>query len=585
MAFTLFFFFLSQLLRLPHEQRSLSLSSVSKTTQGEVDAAIAELHMGAKRLADSTIEERIALAQQCIDGVIALAAQWCSASCDAKRIGDSAAGRAEELLAGPIATLRFLHLTVQTLRDIKRDGTPRLPCAVRTVDGQARARVFPTQRLYDSLAFMGLRAECWLQADVNESSVFGDTPDRLLRKTTVQPRVDVVLGAGNVAAIPVTDALTKIFHEDRAVLLKMNPVNEYLGPIFAEALRPLLDAGWLRIIYGDGSVGSYAIHHPKTQAVHITGSAESHESIVWGSDPDERDQRKADQQPLLTKPITSELGNVTPWIIVPGKYTRSQLQSQVESVAASIINNGSFNCVATKIIITSRHWSQRKLFLSLLQEILDNTPPRYGYYPGCAKRHQQFSGSDQANGDSRLPWVLKTDIDEETEPAMFQRESFTCVVGEKAIETEDPTAFLHEAVDFVNNQVTGTLAANLTVPNEFAKQHSAELDLALKNLRYGTIGVNQWCALGFAWMSTPWGGYPGATLEDIQSGVGTVHNTYLLNKPEKTIIYGKLKLFPKPLWFSTHRSPDKVAAELLNLYSQPTLTKLPKLFVTALGLL
>ena len=82
MAFTLFFFFLSQLLRLPHEQRSLSLSSVSKTTQGEVDAAIAELHMGAKRLADSTIEERIALAQQCIDGVIALAAQWCSASCD-----------------------------------------------------------------------------------------------------------------------------------------------------------------------------------------------------------------------------------------------------------------------------------------------------------------------------------------------------------------------------------------------------------------------------------------------------------------------------------------------------------------------
>lgn len=584
MSFTLFFFFLSQLLRLPHEQRSLSIGSISKTTPGEVDVAIAELQIGAKRLADSTIEERIALAEQCIDGVVALSAQWCQAGCDAKKTGDTAAGRAEELLAGPIATLRFLHLTIQSLRDIKKHGTPRLP-AVHTVDGQVRARVFPTQRLYDSLAFMGLRAECWLQADVDVSSVFGETPDRLLRKTTVQPRIDVVLGAGNVAAIPVTDALTKIFHEDRAVLLKMNPVNEYLGPIFAEALRPLLDAGWLRIIYGDGSVGTYAIHHPETQAVHITGSADSHESIVWGSDANERDRRKADQQPLLTKPITSELGNVTPWVIVPGKYSRSQLQSQVESVAASIINNASFNCVATKIIITSRHWSQRKLFLTLLQDILDKTPPRFGYYPGCALRHQQFSGVNHSNGDSHLPWVLKTDINVETDRAMFQRESFTCVVGEHAIDTEDSTAFLHEAVDFVNNQVTGTLAANLTVPDAFAKRHAAELDLALKNLRYGTISVNQWCALGFAWMSTPWGGYPGATLQDIQSGVGTVHNTYMLDKPEKTVIYGKLRLFPKPLWFSTHRGPDRVAAELLNLYAQPGLSKLPKLFATALGLL
>ena len=137
----------------------------------------------------------------------------------------------------------------------------------------------------------------------------------------------------------------------------------------------------------------------------------------------------------------------------------------------------------------------------------------------------------------------------------------------------------------MNSQVTGTLAANLTIPNDFVKQYSAELDRALKNLRYGTIGVNQWCALGFAWMSTPWGGYPGATLQHIQSGVGTVHNTYLLNKPEKTIIYGKLKLFPKPLWFSTHRGPDRVAAELLNLYAHPSVSKLPKLFATALGLL
>jgi hypothetical protein len=108
------------------------------------------------------------------------------------------------------------------------------------------------------------------------------------------------------------------------------------------------------------------------------------------------------------------------------------------------------------------------------------------------------------------------------------------------------------------------------------------MDQALQKLRYGTIGINQWNALGFAWMSSPWGGYPGATLEEIQSGIGAVHNTYLLEKPQKTIIYGKLKLFPKPVWFSGHACPDKVAQRLLQLYANPSVIRLPALFATAL---
>jgi hypothetical protein len=556
--------------------------NAAMSTPTAVDQAVVELNAGAKSLVSCSIERRIELAQQCVQAVVAVTKRWCEAGCSAKRTSETATGRAEELLGGPISTLRFLRLTIASLQDIKDTGKPQLPGKIQVIGGQLRIPVFPTRQLFDSLAFMGLKAETWLQPEVTRETMFGNTPARLLRQIDVQPRVELVLGAGNVAAIPITDALTKIFHEDCVVLLKMNPVNDYLGEIFTEALRPLVQAGWLRIIYGATSIGAYAVHHPGVGAVHITGSADSHEAIVWGTDPSERQQRKNLRTPLIDKPISSELGNVTPWIVVPGNYSPSQLRAQVESIAASITNNASFNCVATKMIITCKQWSQRREFLSLLQELLDHTRARFAYYPGAAQRHQLFSGVSAESTDGRLPWVLKTDVQLDDQPEMFQRESFVCVLGETSIGADSPTEFLSQAVEFVNEQMTGTLAAGITLPDSFASQHRSDLDQALQQLRYGTIGINQWNALGFAWMSSPWGGYPGATLEEIQSGIGTVHNTYLLAKPQKTVIYGKLKLFPKPIWFSTHACPDRVARRLFELYASPSIFRLPALFANAL---
>lgn len=552
------------------------------TQPAEVDVAVTELREGAQSLARCHISRRIELVQQCVQTVSHIAKRWCEVGCAAKKTSDTAAGRAEEMFGGPISTLRFLQLTLATLQDLRDRGKPRLPGKAYFAGGQLRVPVFPTRQLFDRLIFMGLRAECWLQPEVTMEGMFGSAAERLLRHVPVQTRLDLVLGAGNVAAIPITDALTKIFHEDRVVLLKMNPVNEYLGEIFSDAFKPLIQAGWLRIIYGATSIGAYSIHHPQVDAVHITGSADSHEAIVWGIDPSERLQRKRMKTPLTDKPISSELGNVTPWIIVPGDYSQSQLNSQIESIGASITNNASFNCIATKMIITCKQWPQRQEFLHRLQALLERIPARYAYYPGAAQRHQQFSGVTTQSADGRLPWVLKTDVHLDDQPEMFRRESFVCVLGETSIGAGSPTEFLQQAVEFVNEQMTGTLAAGLTVPNSFARNHRHDLDQALRRLKYGTIGVNQWNGLGFAFMSTPWGGFPGATLENIDSGIGTVHNTYLLEKPQKTVLYGKLKLFPRPVWFSEHACPDQVAQRLLELYANPSLTRLPALFAIAL---
>ena len=114
-----------------------------------------------------------------------------------------------------------------------------------------------------------------------------------------QPADCLVLGAGNVSSIPTTDAFTKLFQEGRTVLLKMNPVNESLGPIFERAYAPLIDAGYLQIIYGGPEVGAAAVEHELVGEVHITGSINSHDAIVWGPAGPERDRRKRDNDPVL----------------------------------------------------------------------------------------------------------------------------------------------------------------------------------------------------------------------------------------------------------------------------------------------
>ena len=82
----------------------------------------------------------------------------------------------------------------------------------------------------------------------------------------------LVLGAGNVSSIPPTDAISKIFQEGHVVLLKMNPVNEYLRPHLEKAFRVLVTGGFLGFVSGHHEVGAELTKHPEIDAVHLTGS-------------------------------------------------------------------------------------------------------------------------------------------------------------------------------------------------------------------------------------------------------------------------------------------------------------------------
>ena len=83
-------------------------------------------------------------------------------------------------------------------------------------------------------------------------------------------------------------------------------------------------------------------------------------------------------------------------------------------------------------------------------------------------------------------------------------------------------------------------------------------------------------------MSPPWGGYPSGTLADAQSGIGSVHNTFMLEHVQKTVLEGPLAIWPKPFWFPTHKAPEPIAWKVLELYHKPSAWKLPGLILASL---
>ena len=561
--------------------------TVNVSSHEAIDRALSRLAEAKSRWGHTPLDERIGLVQASIEGVARHAEEWVEAACGAKGLAAGDPARGEEVLGGPLATLRYLRLLLQTLQDIQSTGKPRLPGKVSDGPGRRlRVEVFPARGMFDTILFRGLRAESLLKPGVTREQLEARiAPYYRTDPTERKGGISVVLGAGNVASIPPTDALTKLFHDGKVVLLKMNPVNEYLGPIFEKAFAALIDSGLLAIVYGGAEVGSYAIAHNLVDEVHITGSVYSHQSIVWGPPGEERERRIAAHEPLLKKNITSELGNVTPWIIAPGEYTERQLRFQAENLASTIANNASFNCVATKVIVTHKGWGQRELFLDMLEDVLDAVPPRKAYYPGAEQRFERFAGCAPGGcPPGVLPWKLIRDADPDRDSRFFEEESFVCVYAETALEARDDVDFLHHATEFVNERLWGTLGASLMLPPALRRRADGKVavDQMLADLRYGTVAINYWSALSFALMSPAWGGFPTATLEDPQSGIDWVHNTFMLPDVEKTVVEGPITMWPKPLWMPTNRASEEVGWKVVKMYEQPSVWKIPSLLISAL---
>lgn len=526
-----------------------TLPGIPPSTHAEMDAALHTLYTNKEAWVQTTTAERLALLDEIRASLRAVVPDWVRAGQAAKRIPAGHPGRGDDWVFATIP-FRQLNLLKQSLQDIERHGRPQLPGKLyRRADGRVVAEVFP-KGLKDRLIYNGVRGEIWFNPAHSPADVLAGQA-RTYRTKGHRGKVALVLGAGNVSGLLPGDFMYKLFAEDQVVVLKMNPVNAYLGPIIERGYAPLLARGVLQVVYGDVPEAAYLINHHRVDELHITGSDRTHDAIVFG--PGEAGaRRKRERAPLMTKRFTSELGNITPVIVVPGPWTNADFQHQANNLAGQLVVNAGFNCLTPRVVVQQAGWDGRERLNAAVHATLARVPTRYAYYPGAADRHAAFIAHHphaHQHGDTpdgHLPWTYITGVDPATpDDVAYRMEAFCGLMTETALPAGSPAAFLDAAVDFVNETLWGTLTAAIIIhPASLADPHTkAAYERALANLRYGTVCVNVSPGFGYALMATAWGGHSGADVFDVQSGIGVVNNLLLFDgdQVQKSVVTGPFR--------------------------------------------
>lgn len=517
----------------------------------ELDPALTQLRAAAPA---RDYEAQLHLLQQCRQTLGGCGEAWVEATAAPRGLGADSPLRAQEWANGPVAVARLLACLEATFTDLARGALPALPPLAAA--GLERLSLPPVAGLADRLLFRGYSAAVMM------------APDTAQQQPPLDGGTAVVLGAGNVSSMPVCDALHHVFLGGARVLLKLSPMHEALLGVLQTALRPLLDQGRLRLCVGGADLGRAAATDARTDAVHLTGSRQTAERLF--------------AEPLLRhKRCSSELGNVTPVLLLPGDYPLRELQFQARRLAGIVADNAGCNCVTPRVLLTAAGWPQRQQFLLLLETAMAALPPRPPFYAEAA-RCFETAAERPLSADGLLRPLLRRDVDPRRSPAPFAAEQFAPVLLEVPLQTATTAAFIDAAAGFANDVCAGTLACHLMAPGAALQADAGMLRAALQRLHYGTVAINVWAAFAYALMTPPWGAAPPRDGDALGSGSGHVHGTLLLQRVRKVVVQGPALPWPRPPWLPGHRRATATFRRLFSFYCAPRPLRL--LAVLAQGL-
>jgi aldehyde dehydrogenase (NAD(P)+) len=570
------------------------------TGKAALDSMLAGLQAHKSAWARLPIMRKIELLDGVRDRSAAHAERWVDLAMEARGLPKGSTLETEEWGSGVWTLLAYVAALRRTLEHV-RSGTLGQLVGGRTrqrADGQTVVRVLPGG-IYDRLFFSGLTADVWMRRGVTPETLPG-TMARFY-DATHPGAVGLVLAAGNVSCLAPTTALYKLYGEGRTCLLKMNPVNSWLGAILEEIFEEFVDAGYLHFAYGGPEVGEYLTRHADVESVHITGSNATYDAVVYGMGEEGR-RRMQRGEPALEKPLTCELGGVSPVIVVPGPWSDADLRFQAEHVATMKLMNGGFMCMSGQVLVLPAEWAQANAFLDAVRTVIHELPEHAAYYPGAADRSRAAANAypDAAEwlGPQGSRLLINDVPSQQGKQHAFVSEFFGPALAVTRLpggaSAESPADYLDRAVDFCNERLFGTLAMSILIHPQTVAEIGRRLEDAIARLHYGTIGVNVWSVIGYVIGAAPWGGFPGHTSADIQSGNGSVQNALLFDGAEKTVLTGPFAPFPrslrtgewhlapKPPWFMTNRTAKSTVRGLAYFTASPSPLKLPRILVSAL---
>ena len=337
-----------------------------------------------------------------------------------------------------------------------------------------------------------------------------------------------VSGAGNYSSS--IEMAMALFLENKAVIHKPHQLNEATDAIWEKIFAPLVEAK--AAAFCDATQGREMSKLEGLHSIYFTGSTRVAHAI----------------QNAASAPLVSECGGNNPCIIVPGKWSKKDIKRQAIQLASVGKLNGGAVCGRPQTIITSKNWEQREQFLAELRKAIEEeTFACSSHYPGVDKTKKAFLENQPTaeilkpeNGKhNQSDFILIPNISKED--YAVTNEAFCQIYSEIPLDVSTNTdEFLTQVTDFCNNQLLGSLGCMILVDNETFQANKARVHLAIRELNYGGIAVND--VPPNIWLNAylTWGGC-GETTENFVSGVGNFGNALNFDNIKKSVIINDFK--------------------------------------------
>ena len=544
-------------------------------TKLDIDRFISTLRTKSKEFNSISNVQLASMLEETISNIKEVSYFWATICSDNKGTTKTPA-EGEEWLGGPFASVLATQYYIKSLinDDDLDEGNFN--------NSENSYKVFPNNFI-ERITFPFINAKVYF----NKSMSFEDINKfrGFSKRYDIEPSITLVLGAGNFSSIPYLDVLYHLITRRSVILLKLNPVNEYLKPVFEKVFQNFIERGYIIVTNGNINESKYMATHPGINHIHLTGSDKTYEDIVYGRELTGNERSIKTISKINHKPITSELGNVTPIIIHPGKWSTSDIKYQARKIVTGKLNNNGFNCIAAQVVVLPDGWGHTETLIKYVKYYMNKAKDRKAYYPDSIERLTKLEKDksyERVNSLSCTTPHLTREIKAYNKYELD--EVWSSTIYFRKIAYSNAEDYVKKSIDYCNNELWGNLGVSVIIKNHNNKFNKHITNSYIENLKYGTIAINEWAAIGYIIPQLPWGGFPGNKDNDIQSGQSVVHNSMLFESPLKGIVETKFRIsrLIDPPWFITNRKSRRLFMNLTYFQINNTKINLIKLIFSAL---
>ena len=544
-------------------------------TKLDIDRFITTLRTNSKEFNSISNVQLASMLEETISNIKEVAFFWATICSDNKGTTKTPA-EGEEWLGGPFASVLATQYYITSL-------TNEDDLSEKKFNGEENSyKVFPNNFI-ERLTFPFIDAKVYF----NKSMSFDDINRYrgFSKRYDFDPSITLVLGAGNFSSIPYLDVLYHLITRKSVILLKLNPVNEYLKPVFEKVFQTFIERGYIIVTTGNIDESKYMATHSGINHIHLTGSDKTYEDIVYGRELTLKEKKSKAISKVNNKAITSELGNVTPIIIHPGKWSTSDIKYQARKIVTAKLNNNGFNCIAAQVVVLPDGWGQTDTLIKFVKHYMNKAKDRKAYYPESIERLEKLEkdkGYERVNALTCVTPHLTREIKSYSKYEID--EVWSTTIYFKKIEYSTIEEFANKAIDYCNDELWGNLGVSVIVKDHERKFNKHITNLYIDKLNYGTVAINEWAAIGYIIPQLPWGGYPGNRDNDVQSGQSVVHNSMLFESPLKGVVNTKFRIsrLIDPPWFVFNKKGRRLFKNLTYYQINNSNINFLKLIIAAL---